>query len=702
MSNEEKDLPPAAPNAAPSFDPGEKLREDFPTAAQTPEPRRVLDSEPVLEPAAGSPPESEVLPAAEPTEPRAPQEAQAAVQAQQGSPAPEQSPQAGQPQQRQPGEQRHGRRRRRGRGGRAGSGQAQGQGQAGQPQGQPQGQQGQPQGQAGQHGQHGQHGQQRQRGQHQEQRQNPQQPHRGDKRRGEGHRDGHRERERRSGEGHSEQHQHEQRHREGAHAQPRAPKKPVKREILAQTSFEETRVAIIEDGRLAELMWERRSEESIVGNIYKGVVENVLPGISSAFVNIGFEKNAYLYISDVLGERGAAIDATLKKGQHIMVQVAKEAISTKGMKVTMDISLPGRFLVFTPFQEYVGISKHIEDPEERKRLSAIVDKLVAEVLGGKGVVVRTEAEGATAEELEREVRYLHQSWEAVQKKFQSANPPALLHKDLDVTLQVARDILSDQVYVYLIDNKQVHQSVVEFVEGISPELKEKVRLYDAKTPIFKAFNLEQEIENIRKIKVSLPNGGSIVIQEAESLCAIDVNTGRFTGSKSQEETVTQTNIEAAQEIAHQLRLRNIGGIIVVDFIDMRKASNRNKVMEAFAQATRDDRAKIRILPITRLGLIEMTRERKRQSTGSLITDECPECKGAGRVLSSETIRIRIQREIHEMTGGRPGGQVRLLLHPQLAEAFRQHQSHIEKNVQRSVKIQSDPQLPWEDYRIVLE
>jgi ribonuclease G len=458
----------------------------------------------------------------------------------------------------------------------------------------------------------------------------------------------------------------------------------------------------MEDGKLAELLWERKSEESIVGNIYKGVVENVLPGISSAFVNIGYEKNAYLYISDVLGERGAAIDSTLKKGQHIMVQVAKEAIGTKGMKVTMDVSLPGRFLVFTPFQTYVGISKHIEDPAERKRLGEVVDRLVAEVLQGKGVVVRTEAEGASAEDLEREVKYLWQAWQSVQKKMNEHQSPRLLHKDLDVTLQVARDILSEETYVYLIDNKDAHKRVVEFVEGISPELKERVRHYDARTPIFKAFNLEPEIEALRKTRVPLPNGGSIIIQEAESLCAIDVNTGRFTGSKSQEETVTSTNIEAAVEVAKQLRLRNIGGIIVVDFIDMRKASNRNKVMEAFAQAVKADRAKIRILPITRLGLIEMTRERKRESTVSLITDECPECKGAGRVLSAETIRIRIQRELWELTGGRPGGSVRIQLHPGLAEIFRQQQALLEKNAQRSVKISGDPAIKWEDYRIVLE
>ncbi|MBI5239559.1 MAG: Rne/Rng family ribonuclease [Elusimicrobia bacterium] len=507
------------------------------------------------------------------------------------------------------------------------------------------------------------------------------------------------EHDRRGGEGHRGRERGGEREYRSDH---RTPGPAVKREILANTNFEETRIAILEDGRMAELLWERKSSQNIVGNIYKGVVENVLPGISSAFVNIGYEKNAYLYISDVLGEKGAAIDATLKKGQHIMVQVAKEAISTKGAKVTMDISLPGRYLVFTPNQTYVGISKQIGDAAERERLSAIVDRLVAEHLDGKGVVVRTEAEGASEADLEREVKYLQQTWAQIQKKFAETPPPCMLHKDLDLALQVARDLLSDKVYVYLLDNKDQHKNVTEFVAAISPELQSKVKLYDAKTPMFKAFDLEREIEDMRRTKVPLPNGGSIIIQEAESLCAIDVNTGRFTGSKSQEETVTQTNVEAAAEVAHQLRLRNIGGIIVVDFIDMRKASNRQKVMEAFAHACKGDRAKIRILPITRLGLVELTRERKRESTVSLITDECPQCKGCGRVLSGETLRIRIQREIKQMTGGRPGGSVRLLLHPGLAEQFRGQQVAIEKNVARTIKIQSDPSLPWEEYRIVLE
>ncbi|MFH1723399.1 MAG: Rne/Rng family ribonuclease [Elusimicrobiota bacterium] len=475
-----------------------------------------------------------------------------------------------------------------------------------------------------------------------------------------------------------------------------------RREIYVNTSFEETRVAIVENDRLAELLWERRDARSIVGNIYKGKVENVLPGISSAFINIGFEKNAYLYISDVLGDTRKPIDQTLKKGQEVMIQVAKEAIGTKGAKVTMDVTLPGRYLVFTPFAQFVGISKHIENQAERKRISEIVDRFLHDTLKGKGVVVRTEAEGASNEELRREANYLMRTWEAIERRFESHPAPCLLHKDLDVALQVARDLLTDEVYVYLLNSKDAYEGVIDFIGKISPGLKDRVRLYDGKTPIFTAFNIESQIEKIRQTKVSLPSGGTIVIQEAESLCAIDVNTGRFTGSKSQEETVTTTNVEAAQEVAHQLRLRNIGGIIVIDFIDMRKQSNRQKVMESLARAVKRDRAKIRILPITRLGLIEMTRERRRESTVSLMTDECPECFGSGRVLSAESMRIRIQREIYELTQGRPGGQIRLVLHPQLADAFRAKQAAIEKNVHREIRIVSDAHLQWEDYRIILE
>ncbi|WP_176778088.1 Rne/Rng family ribonuclease [Candidatus Avelusimicrobium faecicola] len=473
-------------------------------------------------------------------------------------------------------------------------------------------------------------------------------------------------------------------------------------EVIVNTSFEETRIAIMEDGRINEIIWERRGALNIVGNIYKATVENVLPGISSAFLNIGYEKNAYLYISDILGGDKKNIDKVLKKGQEVMVQVVKDAIGTKGMKVTMDVTLPGRYLVLTPNQSFVGVSKNIEDSESRHKLNEIVQDLAAKHLNGMGCIVRTEAEEASKDELEREVKYLYRQWQSILKRFETMRSPQLLHEDMDAVLQVARDVLSENASVYLLDNQKDYERVLDFVKKNSPELADRVKLYKGKTPIFEAYDIEPEIDNLRKIKLPLPNGGSIIIQEAESLCAIDVNTGKFTGNKSQEETVTQTNIEAANEIAHQLRLRNIGGIIVIDFIDMRKASSRHRVVEALTKAVHGDRAKIRILPITRLGLVEMTRERKRESTGSFISEECPQCHGSGRVLSAESMRIKIQREIYDLTNGRPGGNLRVVLHPVLAEAIKQKQADIEENIHRSLKIQADPQIAWEDYKIVLE
>ncbi|MCK4936282.1 MAG: ribonuclease E/G, partial [Elusimicrobiales bacterium] len=292
-------------------------------------------------------------------------------------------------------------------------------------------------------------------------------------------------------------------------------KTKFKKEIFANTSFEETRIAIMENDNLAELFWERRGTANIVGNIYKGTVENVLPGISSAFINIGLDKNAYIYISDVLGNHRDGIERLLKRNQQVMVQVAKDAISTKGMKVTMDISLPGRFLVLTPFQEFVGVSKNIDNHEERKRLSEIIKKIAkSNNLDKKGCIVRTEAEGASTKELEREIKYLIRTWESIEKRFESSRSPSVLHKDMGLTLQMARDILSDEVSIYMLDNKEEYNNVVDFVKKISPELKDKIKLYTNKTPIFKAFDIEKFIAELRKIKVGLPKGGSIIIQEA--------------------------------------------------------------------------------------------------------------------------------------------------------------------------------------------
>lgn len=475
----------------------------------------------------------------------------------------------------------------------------------------------------------------------------------------------------------------------------------IKKEIYANRSFEEIRIAVVENSRLTELFWERNKNHSLVGNIYKGVVENVLPGISSAFINIGFDKNAYIYVSDVIGDTRGGIDKVLKKGQEVMVQIIKDAISTKGMKVTMDITLCGRYIVLTPFQEHIGVSKNIESEEERQRLSKIINDIV-ERSKKYGCIARTEAEGANEEDLEKEYKYLVRTWEGILKKYENNHAPYLLYRDMDITLQVARDILSKDVSIYMLDNREDYYNVLDFVSKLSPEFKDKIKFYDLKTPIFKAYNIEQEIDELRKIKVELPSGGSIIIQEAESLCAIDVNTGRYIGEKSQEETVTQTNIEAAYEIARQLKLRNIGGIIVIDFIDMKRASNRHKVMNALEDAVKNDRAKIKILPITRLGLIEMTRERRRESTFNMITDECPQCHGSGKVLSIESLRIKIQRDIMNLTMGKTGGNMRIVVNPLVLDGLKDKLHLMEKSVNRNIKLVSDNQLVWEDYRIIIE
>lgn len=598
----------------------------------------------------------------------------------------------------------------------------------------------------------------------------------------------------------------------------------MKQEILANCTPDETRVAVVEDGKLVELGIERKESEKIIGNIYKGKVENVLPGISSAFVSIGLEKNAYLYISDVVGQQighpgeetpenedddmdqeldadeaqspegmaqepsGAALAAVeagepsqiqepgqiqdpaqspeqgqgqsqggqqgrqgdhrrgghpqrqdgrhgrnqgrdggrrgrggrgrnrnhpasnqhsvnkhieqcLKKNDIIMVQVAKEAIGTKGVKVTMDISLPGRFLVYLPFQHTIGISKNIEEEPERRRLKDLLDRLRPKQ---GGFIVRTEAEGIEEREMKREIRYLNRLWENIQRRFHSSPPATLIHRDLGLVFQTVRDILSEDTVVFMIDNKHEQHEAQDFVQMLSPELADRVKPFEGKTPIFEAFNVDKELETLLQSRISLPSGGTIIIQEAESLCAIDVNTGKFTGKESQEETVTQTNIEAADEVARQLRLRNIGGIIVIDFIDMRRARNRQKVVEALHRATSRDRAKIKILPITRLGLVEMTRERKRESMLATLCQTCSECRGIGMVLSNESLFIKVKKEILKLTNGRPQGKMRLVLHPEVAAYFKERKEDLNRSINRECEIQMDGTLRYDDYKIIIE
>lgn len=478
----------------------------------------------------------------------------------------------------------------------------------------------------------------------------------------------------------------------------------MSKEIIVNRTFEETRVAVLENSKLSDIFIERRESEKILNNIYKGKVQNIVPGLSSAFIDIGFGKSAYLGIADVVGSKNEKkIENMLKVGQDIMVQIYKEPISTKGPKVTMEISLPGRLLVYMPFNKNIGVSKHIEDKQEYNRLKNIVKDLKTNSNLAGGIIVRTEAEDATEQELEREIQYLSRLWGSIINRFANSKVGTCVHKDLGVVFQTVRDHFTEDVEFMHIDNQKELNDVVDFVQTVSPELEDRIVLYDGKQPIFKAYGIEEEIERLRSNKARLKSGGYLIIQEAESLCAIDVNSGKFVGNNNtQEEVGTITNIEAAQEVARQLRLRNIGGIIVIDFIDMKKEKNRKKVLEALKQATKNDKAKIKIWPITHLGLIEMTRERKKESLFSLLGDTCPTCHGLGLVLSKESIFIKVCQEIEQMKIENFSGNIKIKLHPEVAKYFKQRTSRLYELFKKEIDIIPTDDVKMEDYNIILE
>ncbi|MCX5782813.1 MAG: Rne/Rng family ribonuclease [Elusimicrobia bacterium] len=475
----------------------------------------------------------------------------------------------------------------------------------------------------------------------------------------------------------------------------------MKREIIVNRSENETRVAILEDSELTDLFIERTESEKIVGNIYKGKVEAILPGLQSSFIDAGLVKNVYLSGDDVLSAgHERKIEKMLSRGKEILVQIDKEPIGTKGAKGNMNISLPGRLLVFMPFEKHIGISKNIESKEETDRLKKMVQEIKGDQPGG--FIVRTEAEDASEKEIKREMKYLQRLWVSISQRAEKAKVPSLIHRDLGIVFQTVRDYFNEEIDILLIDSQKEYDEVVDFVKIVSPELLDKVQKHQGKINIFKAYGIEDQIKKLSSSYVNLPSGGYIIIQEAESLCAIDVNTGRFKGKKSQEETVTTTNVEAAQEIARQIRLRNIGGIIVIDFIDMKSARNRQRVLDILKNSVKGDKAKIKIWPITKLGLIEMTRERRRESLFALLGEKCPTCNGLGVVLSKESLFINISNELKHLKVERHAGKVRIRLSPEVAPYFRERLQRLKKIVGSEIDIQSSHDIAWEDYQIIIE
>jgi len=443
-------------------------------------------------------------------------------------------------------------------------------------------------------------------------------------------------------------------------------------EILVSSNPFENRVALVEGGRLVEFYVERPSDRGLTGNIYKGKVVRVLPGMQSAFIDCGLARTAFLHVSDIKaalndteveldeeegavrtgkgggggggnsGSHPAKIQELIREGQEIVVQVSKEPIGTKGARVTSYMSLPGRYLVLMPTYDKVAISRRIESDKERRRLRSIVSKLRPK---GYGFIIRTVCDGMKAEDIEADMEYLIKLWQSIERKKTGTRAPAMLYEEPYLTLRTVRDLFSSDIARLVLDSKEEYERVLAFIGEFMPHLKERVELYDGTEDLFDAHGIEIELADALERKVWLHSGGHIVMDQMEALTAIDVNTGRYVGKKSSEHTIVKTNLEAVQEVVYQLRLRNIGGIIVIDFIDMAKASDREKVYNALKAALKADKTRTNILKISDLGIVEMTRKRTRASLAQALCETCPYCEGNGLVRSAESILMEIYREL---------------------------------------------------------
>jgi len=445
----------------------------------------------------------------------------------------------------------------------------------------------------------------------------------------------------------------------------------VRKQIMVSQDGRELRVAILEDGRTVEYYSERQTTQKVVGNIYKGRVANVLPGMQAAFVDIGIEKNAFLYIDDALalapGERPQGqkpkITELLREGQEILVQVNKEPVGTKGARVTTGLSLPGRYVVMMPGADYVGVSRRIESEGERDRIKKLADEIRDPQVG---LIVRTAAEGVDTELLRQDYNFLRGAWERMKRGIKSVKVPGIVYRDLDLLSRSVRDFFTEDVEEMLVDNLEAYETVRDLLAHTMPGEIDRVKLYRGKENLFSANGIDQELEKALKRKVWLKSGGYLIIDQTEALTAIDINTGKFIGTHSLEETVLKTNLEAAKELARQIRLRDIGGIIIIDFIDMRSAGHQQQVMQELELQLKRDRTRAHVLGLTQLGLVEMTRKKVRQSLDEVLQRPCPHCDGRGKVLSEETMAARIERELTDYLRDQEHQAVLVECHPLVA------------------------------------
>jgi ribonuclease G len=507
------------------------------------------------------------------------------------------------------------------------------------------------------------------------------------------------------------------------------------KKIIINDTPHEARVALMEDGTIVELFIERAGASDSTGNIYKGRVQRVLPGMQAAFVDIGLNQAAFIYVNDIHTDNaemaslfGEEVDDENKgrqvldskatpanengrsdinildlitEGQEMLVQVAKSPIGTKGARITSHISLPGRFLVLMPTSSHLGVSRRIDDESERARLKQIVAQLRSD---NQGYIVRTAAEGVGEDKIAQEMDFLKNLWVGIQRKFKTAPAPALIHKELDVRLRAVRDLLLHDAEKLIIDSRSGYQSILSFLDTFMPSLKSTVELYEGKEPILDAFNLEGDITRALKKKVWLKSGGYIVIEHTEALVAIDVNTGRYVGKHNLEETILKTNLEAVKEIAYQIRLRDIGGIIIIDFIDMEKKSNQEKVFNALHEAFLKDRSKTHILPMSDMGLIQMTRKRIRKPLTRQLCEPCFYCEGEGYLLSGQSICYSIHREILRQAADMAGQGFTLKVSPQIADLLLGEENNLitslEQGLGTQITIYPDRRFHLEEFEIL--
>jgi ribonuclease G len=524
----------------------------------------------------------------------------------------------------------------------------------------------------------------------------------------------------------------------------------MQKEMIISASGHETMVAILEEDLVTEIFVERERHRGVVGNVYKGRVSKVLPGMQCAFIDIGLERDGFLYVSDVVntieefdrldsdddehdtaggngkgglpsaahraeaGDRGKArdrgpqpkIEELLKEGQEIVVQVAKEPLGTKGARLTSHATLAGRFLVFMPTVDHVGVSRKIESREERSRLRGIVKKFRDEHGFGGGVIIRTAAGGRPEADILSDLDYFNDIWKDTRHKFEMSRAPSVIYREQSLVAKLIRDLLTEEFSAIRIDNAQEHRHVMDLVARIMPNLSSRVKLYTKDYPIFEEYGVQAEIDKALKSKVWLKSGGSIVINQTEALVAIDVNTGRYVGKRTGrlEDTIVKTNLEAVKEIVRQIRLRDLGGIIVLDFIDMEERKNRQKVFQAVEQELKKDRSPSKLLQVSDFGLVIVTRKRVKQSLERVLTEPCPYCSGTGVIKSSSTICYEILSEVRKIGADLNGGGVVLRVNPEIARALKEEEravmADLKQALGKDVMIKPDTHLHHEQFDLM--